>query len=124
MNHKKQTVLDAFIEQTYGSAENIRKADLAADHYHKHDNDVLPLDELSKLSAHSFGDTDIRSRLNIPTQNPKIFNDNSGQKQAFKGYDFGLDKKRDIGLKNMDSQSDGVEWGELHDPSVGNWEIE
>lgn len=118
---KAKTAQDAFIEQTYGSVEKaIEKCQRDAELLDARESEV-PLTEICRAAGHSFG-ADIRSTLNIPTQNPIIKPDNAQYKSCFKNYDFKADMPRPkIKSGNVDGD---VEWGELHDNSVGNWEIE
>lgn len=114
----KQTAQDAFLEQTYGSLEKAREADKMAD---SNSNQMVDLEKICKAAGHSFGEG-IRSNLNIPTRNPSLSNDNSKYSSHFKNYDHSLERPR-IKFKS-DVNSDGdVEWGDLHDPEIGNWEI-
>ena len=116
---KAKTAQDAFIEQTYGSLDKAREADRRMDEFDAHDNDDASLVDICKAAGHSFGQG-MREGLNIPTQNPTIKPNNTQYKSCFKNYDF----KADMPRPKIKSIDDGVEWGELHDDSIGNWEIE
>lgn len=116
---KAKTAQDAFIEQTCGSIEKAREADRLIEEQEAIGNKQASLVDICKAAGHSFGQG-MRDGLNIPTNNPAIKPNNSQYKSCFKNYDFSADMPRPK-IKSVD---DGVEWGELHDDSIGNWEID
>lgn len=126
---KKKTAQDAFIEQAYGSLEDARLADEMADARDSQSSGNV-YDVLKSLGR-SFGDNNIQDKMDIPTKKPSLKPDNSQYKSYFKDYDHSLDRTRKIvnnskgiNVSSDGGGSDGVEWGDLHDSEIGNWEIE
>lgn len=116
---KTKTAQEAFIEQTYGSLENARKQDNLADQ--RDTADKSNLDMLLTLGR-AYGDNTIQGKIDIPTKSPNLKPDNSQYKSCFNNYDHSLEKTRIKIKKGINDDSD-VEWGEFHDPEIGNWEI-
>lgn len=124
----KKTAQEAFIEQTYGSLDKAREADRAADALEAKANQ--PIDIFAKLGR-TFGDNSIQDKISFPTRNPVIKSDNSQYKSHYKNYDHSLERVREIINHEKDIYANSgelsggdVEWGDMHDRSVGNWEID
>jgi len=114
-NDIKKSMLDAFIEQTYGSVEKAIEADKAADKAAENRKN-LGDEFVQRAMLEMQRSQDIRGYVNIPTKNPIVSNP-----EIVDTGRHDLDKVR---IKFKGEPDDGVEWGDLHDGSVGNWKIE